>query len=149
MQKQYLPVRGRKVPRFIGGSTGPEMETCDSSSLLIPMVPHLHQDNGYMKRKLRVWRAQKCIALVCAETVLTSAAPKTTLFHGGSIGPRMKVCQTSDLPIPMVPRLHQSNGYYQRKLWVWRAQKCIALVGAETVLACAGPQTTLFDDGAV
>ena len=28
------------------------------------MVPCLHQDNIYIKRKLRVWRAQKCISLV-------------------------------------------------------------------------------------
>ena len=31
----------------------------------------------------RVWRAQKCIALVGAETVLTIAGLQTTSFHGG------------------------------------------------------------------
>ena len=59
------------------------MEICETSDLLIPMVPHLHQSNGYIKRKVRVWRAQKYIALVGAETVLTSARPLTTPFHGG------------------------------------------------------------------
>ena len=59
----------------------------------------------------------------------------------------MKICETSDLPIPMVPRLHQSNGYIKSKLRVWRAQKCNALVGAETVLTSAGPQTTPFHGG--
>ena len=59
------------------------MEICEISGLPIPMVPRLHQSNGYIKRKLRVWRAQKCIALVGAETVLTRAGPQTTPFHGG------------------------------------------------------------------
>ena len=45
------------------------------------MVPCLHQCNVYIKRKLRVWRAQKCIALFGAETVPTSAGPQTTPFH--------------------------------------------------------------------
>ena len=117
-----------KLPRFMGGSIGPRMEICETSGLPIPMVPRLHQSNGYMKRKLRVWRAHKCIALVGAETVLTSAGPQTTPFHGGHIGPRIEIFETSGLPIPMVPRLHQRNGYIKRKLRVWRAQKCIALI---------------------
>ena len=65
----------------------------------------------------------------------------------GSIGPRMEICETSGIPIPMVSRLHQSNGYIKRKLRVCRAQKCIVLVGAETVLTSAGPQTTPFHGG--
>ena len=47
------------------------------------MVPRLYQYNGYITRKLRVWRVQKCIALVGADTVLTSAEPKTTPCHDG------------------------------------------------------------------
>ena len=115
-----------------------------------PTNPHgtaLHQSNSYIKRNIRVWRAQKCIALFGAQTVLTSAGPQTTAFHGGSIGPRMEIIEISGLPIPMVPRLHHCNGYMQSKLWVWRAKKCIALVGAETVLTSAGPQTTRFQRG--
>ena len=120
------------------------MEICENSGLPIPMVPHLHQSKGYIKRKLRVWRAQKCNALVSAETVLTSAGPQTTPFHGRQYTPRMEMCKTSGLPIPMVPRLQQRNGYIKRKLREWRAQKYIALFGAETVLTSAGPQTTPF-----
>ena len=59
------------------------MEICETSVLPIPMVPRFYQSNGYIKRKLRVRRAKKCIAPVCAETVLTSAGPKTTPFHAG------------------------------------------------------------------
>ena len=155
-----------------------------------------------------MWRAEKCIVLVGAETVLTTTGPQTTPFHfwqyradngnmrylgptnphgtafasnqclylkratsmesskmhctsrcrnsiyqcgaanypdyGGSIGPRMKICETSGLPISMVQRFHQSNCYIKRNLQVWRVEKCIALVGAQTVLTSAGTQTTPF-----
>ena len=47
------------------------------------MVPRLHQSNSSITRKLRVWRAQKCNALVGAKNVLTSAGPQITPFHGG------------------------------------------------------------------
>ena len=40
----------------------------------------------------------------------------------------------------MVPCLHQVNIYTKRKLWVWRNQKYIPLVGAITPLTCAGRQ---------
>ena len=42
----------------------------------------------------------------------------------------------------MVQCLHQSNVYIKRKLGLWRAQKCILLVGAKSALTCASPQTT-------
>ena len=187
------------------------MEICEPSGLLIPMVPRLHQSNGYIKRKLWVWRAQKSIALVGTETLLTSAGPQTTPFHGGQyrvrngnmrnigstyrhvatfpqeeyfiwkgsygygepkmyrsspwknstslyrlpcfvggrIDPTMEICESLGLPISMVTRLHQSNGYMKRKLRVWTAQKCIDLVGAETVLTSAGQQTTHFMGGSM
>ena len=53
-----------------------------NSGFPIPMVPCLDQSNGDIKWKLRVWRDQKCNALVGAETVLTSVDPQTTPFHG-------------------------------------------------------------------
>ena len=83
MEKSHLPVRGRKLPHFMGASIGPGMEICETSGLPIPTVPHLHQSNGYLKGKLRVGRAQKCIALVGAETILNSAGPQSTPFHQG------------------------------------------------------------------
>ena len=83
VQIPHLQVRGRKVPRFMGGSIGTRLEICRILGLLILMVPHLHQSNGYIKRKLRAWRVQKCIALVGADTVLTSAGPQNTPFHVG------------------------------------------------------------------
>ena len=83
VQIPYLPLRGSKVPRFMGGSIGPRMEICETSALPIPMVPRFHQCNGYIKRKPRAWRVQKCIVLVGADTVLTSAWKECTPFHGG------------------------------------------------------------------
>ena len=212
VQIPYLPLRGSKVPRFMGCSIGPRMEICETSALPIPMVSRLHQSNGYIKRKLWAWRVQKCIALVGADTVLTSWGPanypvsrevvqgtewkyaklrsyqspwysvcikamaiskgsyghgefknvlpqsvqipylplrgsKVPRFMGGSKGPRMEICEISALPIPMVRRLHQSNGYIKRKLRAWRVQKCIALVGADTVLTTVWKQSTPFHGG--
>ena len=46
------------------------------------MVPHLHQGNIYMKRKLREWRDQKCIQLVGAKTVLTCSGHQITPSQG-------------------------------------------------------------------
>ena len=82
VQIPYLPVRGRKLPRVMGGRTGSTKEICETSGLPILMVPRLHQCNGYIKRKLRVWRVEKGIALVGADTVLTSAGLQTTPCHG-------------------------------------------------------------------
>ena len=42
------------------------------------MVPCLHQSNVYIKRKLRVWRVQKCILTVGAKTSLTCGGLQTT-----------------------------------------------------------------------
>ena len=83
VQTPYLPLRGSTVPRFMGGSIGPRMEICETSALPIPMVPRLHQRNDYIKRKLRAWRGQNCIAQVGADTVLTTAWEQNSPFHGG------------------------------------------------------------------
>ena len=45
----------------------------------------------------------------------------------------------------MVQCLHHSNVYIKRKVGLWRAQKCIPLVGSKSELTCAGPQTTPSD----
>ena len=147
MQIPYLPLHGSKVPRFMVGSIGPRMEICETSSLPIPMVPRLQQRNGDIKRKLRAWRVQKCIAQVGADTILTTVWKQIPRFMGDSIGHRMEICETSTLPIPMVPRLHQSNGYIKRKPRAWRVQKCIDLVGTSTVLSIAWKQNILLNGG--
>ena len=144
MQIPYLTLRGRKVPHFMRGSIGPRMEICRTSGLQILMVLRLHQSNGNIKRNLRGWRVQKCITLVRTDTVLTRVGPQSNQFHGGIRGPRIEICGISGIPFPMVPCLHQSNGHIKRKIRAWRVQKCITLVGADTVLASAGSQSTPF-----
>ena len=46
------------------------------------MVPCLHQGNIYTKRKVRVWRDQKCIPLVGAGTILTCVGLQYTPSGG-------------------------------------------------------------------
>ena len=94
------------------------MEIFENSGLPISMVPRLHQSNGYIKRKLRVWSAQKCIALVVAEQYLPVKGRKLPHFMGGSIGSGMEICESSGVPIGMVPRFHKRNVYIKRKLRV-------------------------------
>ena len=135
-------MQGRKLHHVIGGNIGSRKEICENSGLPIFMVPRLHQSNDYMKRKLPAWRVQKCIALVGEDTVLTSVGPQTTPFDGGLYKAQNGNMRHFGLPIPMVPRLHQRNGYMKRKLRAWRVQKGTALVGVDTVLTSAWLQTT-------
>ena len=127
------------------------MEICENLCLPIPRIPRLRQSNGYIKRNLWVWRAQKCIALLGVETVLTSIGPQTTSFQGGqyrgSIGPRMEICVNSGLPIGMLPCFHKRNVYLERKIRIWRVKKCIVLVHGKSPPTCAGLQTTPFHWG--
>ena len=83
MQIPSLPARGRKLPRVMWGSIGSREEICETLCLPNPMVPCLHQCNCYIKKKVPAWRVQKCIALIGADTVLTSVGPQTTPCHGG------------------------------------------------------------------
>ena len=64
--KQYRAQYGK-----FGNSDGP-----------ISMVPCVHQGNIYTKRKLKVWRDQKCIPLVGAKTPVTCAGRQNTLSRG-------------------------------------------------------------------
>ena len=54
------------------------MEICGNPGLPFAMVPCLHQSKVYIKRKLRVWRLEKCNLLVGAKTSLTCARLRTT-----------------------------------------------------------------------
>ena len=60
----------------------------------------------------------------------------------GSTGPRTEYWGNPVLPFAMAQCLHQSKDYIKRKLEVWRAQKCISLIGGISALTCMGPQTT-------
>ena len=71
-------MREVKIPGLEGGSIGPRTESWVNLDGPIVMVPCLHQENIYNKRKLRVWRDQKCIPLVGAKTPLTCAGCQST-----------------------------------------------------------------------
>ena len=106
------------------------------------MVTCLHQGNIYIKRKLRVWRAQMCISLVGAKSPLTCVGRQSTVCQGrqyrGGNGNMRKLGWTYRYGNVFAPRQY----LLKRKLRVWRAHKCISLVGAKSPLTCAGRQTT-------
>ena len=106
------------------------------------MVPCLHQGNICTKRKLRVWRDQKCIPLVGAIIPLTCAgrqnSPSRWRRYRAQNGMLPKLGQT----YRHCTVFHQGNTYTKRKLRAWRDQKCIPLVGAITPITCAGCQNT-------
>ena len=54
------------------------MKIFGNLGLLFAMVPRLHHCKVYIKRKLRVWRAQKCNFLVTAKTAPTGTGKQTT-----------------------------------------------------------------------
>ena len=70
------------ILRLEGGSIGPRTESLVNWDGPMDMVPCLHQGNIYTKRKLRVWRDQKCITLVGAITALTCAGRYNTPSRG-------------------------------------------------------------------
>ena len=98
MHEPHLPVRAVKIPRLEGGSIRSRTEIWVNCDGPISMVSCLHQGNIYTKRKLRVWRDQKCIPLVGAITPLTCAERENTPSRGrqyraqngklGKLGPK-------------------------------------------------------------
>ena len=82
MQLPHLTVRAVKIPRLKGGSIGPRTESCINCDGPISMLPCFHQGNIYIKRKLQVWRDQKCIPLVRAITPLNCAGRHNTPSRG-------------------------------------------------------------------
>ena len=70
------------IPRLEGGSIGPRTESLVNWDGPMAIVPCLHQGNIYTKRKLRVWRDQKCIPLVGAIIPLNCAGRHNTPSRG-------------------------------------------------------------------
>ena len=107
------------------------------------MVPRLHQRNARIKMKLEVWRVQKCIPIVRANTALTGAYRQTTpslvsQYRAENENLR-KFGSIFRYVIVLAPKQCLNH---KRKLQVWRVHKCIPLVGATTALTCAYRQTT-------
>ena len=133
---------GRKLARVMGDNIGSVMEIRKISGLSIPMVPRFHQSNGYMKRKLRAWRVQKCIALVGADTVHTSAGPQTTPCHAEKYRVQKGNMRTFGPTNPNGTAFEPKQRLHEKEATGMESLKMYSLVGADTVLASAGPQTT-------
>ena len=111
--KIYFPSRCKKPPYLCGPSEyrvsketvlGGGTETCVNWGALIAMVLCLHQGNIYIKRKLRVWRAQKCISLVGAKSPLTCAGRQSSVCQGRQHrGGGTETCVNWGALIAMVP----------------------------------------------
>ena len=71
-------MRAVKIPRLEGGSIGPRTESSVNWDGPMTMVPCLHQGNIYTKRKLRVWKDQKCNMFVGAITPLNCGGRHST-----------------------------------------------------------------------
>ena len=127
-------------------SIGPRMEICVNSGVPFGMVPRFHQI-FIAKGSYGNGESQNVLSYSVEKAYLPVRAYKLHHFMRFSIVPRKEICGSSGLPIAMVPRYHQCNVHVKPKLWVWRCQKCIPLVGAKTVLICTGLQTTPFHAG--
>ena len=127
-------MRGRKLPRVMGGSIGSRMEICRISVLSILMVPRLHQSNGYIKRKLQAWRVQKCIVLVHADTVVTCVWPQTTrckvqngnMRNFGPINPHGTVFAPKQWLHQMEATAMESLKMYCPSRYRYRTYQCVA-----------------------
>ena len=78
VQTPYRPVRACKLHRFVQRRIGPSLNFWGNSFVPIAMVPCLHQGNIDIKRKLRVWGAQKCNFFLGEKTVPTSTGLQTS-----------------------------------------------------------------------
>ena len=143
MEKPHLPVRVCKLPCLMGGRAengnmrnfGPT----NPHATAFPPKQWLYQKEATGRKSSKMY----CVTR-CRNSTYQCGATHYPFFMGGSTGSGMEICETSGPPISMVPRLHQSNVYIKRKLRVWRAQKCIALVRGKTPSTCTGLQTTPF-----
>ena len=142
MQKPHRPLRVNKLPRVMLCRIAPAMKIFGILGLIFTMVPCLHQCKVYIKRKLRLWRAQKFNFLVSAKTEPTVVGQQTTPCLAAPYGQAIEIFKISELLIDMVPCLYQCNVHILRKLQVWRAQKCNFQVSAKTEPTVVGQQTT-------
>ena len=89
--QNYIPLVGAKTAlTSLGQQTTPShvsQNRAENRNLrkivctFFTMVPCLYQSNVYIKRKIQVWRVQKCIRLVGAKTALTCGGRQTTPSH--------------------------------------------------------------------
>ena len=99
------------------------------------MVPCLHQGNIYTKRKLRVWRDQKCIPLVGGITPLNCACCHNTPSRG-------RQYRAQNVKFGKLGRTYGHGTVFAPSEYLYQKEECIPLVGAIIPLTCAGRQST-------
>ena len=77
--------------------------------LLFAMVSCLHQLKVNIKRKLRVWKAQKFDLLVSEKTAPTGTGQQTNPCHVAPFRASNEIFGILWLPLAMVPCLHIAN----------------------------------------
>ena len=111
-------MRAVTIPRPEGGGIGPRTESLVNWDGPMAMVPCLHQGNIYIKRKLGVWRDQKCIWLVRAITPHNCAGRHNT--------PSGKLGRTYGHGTVFVPRkyLHQKEATGMERPEMYSVSRC-------------------------
>ena len=126
---------------------GPNVQICGNSGLPFAMVPGLHQCNVYIKMELRVSEPKNVILISVRNAHFEVWACKEPGLMQRRIGPTVQICGNSELPIAIVPCLHQCNVYIKRKLRVCRAQKSNPCFVAKSPLRRTGAQTGFIQRG--
>ena len=140
------------IPSLELGSIGLRRESLVNLDGPMAMVPWFHQGNIYTKRKLWVWRDQKCIPLVSAITPLNCAGRHNTPSRGrqyrAQYGKLGKLGRTYLHGTLFAPRkyLYQKEATGMETPEMYSVMdiiiSMIPLVGAITLLNCAGRHIT-------
>ena len=134
---------GQQITRHMGEGIGPRAETCVNLCGLIAMVLICTKTMFIAKGSYGYGENRNVFHQSVQKPHSRVRACKIPCLIGGGIGPRTETCVNWGGPIAMVPCLHQDNLYIQRKLRVWREQKCFPIVGGKNPCTSAGRQTTL------
>ena len=119
------------------------MEICGILGLPVAMLPWWVKSNDCNKRKLRVWRVEKCISLVGAKTSLTCGGLQTTpsqvIQYRAENGNLRKTGSNFCHSTVFTPK----QCLYQKKATGMDSPKVYSTCRFwKTSLACAGLQTT-------
>ena len=142
MQKPHRLERVNKLPSVLQRRSRQAIEIFKILGVLFAMVPCLHQCKVYIKRELRVWRAQICNLLVSAKTAPTGTGQQTTPCIAGPYLASNRNFQNFGATYRHGTVLAPMQCLYCKETTMWRAQKCNFLVSAKTAPTGTGQQTT-------
>ena len=134
MQKPHRPVRVIKLPVSCSAVLGQQWKFSGFRGYQLPWYRVCTNAIFILKGNYGCGEPKNVTSLSVHKLnrpVLSCKLPRVMQRH---IRAAMDIFGMSGLPITMVSCLHQCNVYVERKLRVWRAQKCNFLVGARTAL---------------